>query len=72
MSAREALQPLTEVVSERVGREIGFWRGELERPWREGRPEPPARAGRWIGLGLAVGAAVAGIVAAFRVERPRQ
>jgi len=65
-----ALRPLAEEVGERVGREVGFWRGELERPWREGRPERAARAGRWIGLGLALTATVAGLVAALRVERP--
>lgn len=35
---------------------------EVTRPWREGRSGTPAEAGRWLGLGLAVGAAVVGIV----------
>jgi len=70
MSLIEALQPLAEAVGERVGHEVGFWRGELERPWRDGRSEPAARTGRWIGLGLAVGAALVGLAAAIRVERP--
>jgi hypothetical protein len=36
-------------------------RNEIVRPWRRGRRTPEAEAGRWLGLGLAVGAAVFGI-----------
>lgn len=35
---------------------------EVTRPWRQGRSGTAAGAGRWLGLGLAVGAAVVGIV----------
>lgn len=70
MSVRESIQPLTEAAGDLVSDEIDYWRGELERPWRDGSQDPAARIGRWIGVGLAVGAVVAGLVAAFRVERP--
>ena len=70
MSVIDALQPFAEAVGERIGHEIGIVRSELERPWRDGRSEPAARTGRWIGLGLAVGAALVGLAAALRVERP--
>ena len=36
-------------------------RDELARPWHRGRQIPEAEAGRWIGLGLAVGALVVGV-----------
>lgn len=36
-------------------------RNEIVRPWRRGRGTPEAEAGRWLGLGLAVGAAVVGL-----------
>lgn len=48
----------------------GF-RRELSRPWREGRSGRAAETGRWVGVGLAVGAFVAGVAAAIRVERRR-
>ena len=35
-------------------------RNEIVRPWRRGRGTPEAEAGRWVGLGLALGAAVLG------------
>lgn len=34
---------------------------EIARPWRRGRQTPEAEAGRWFGLGLAVGAAALGV-----------
>ena len=34
---------------------------EIARPWHRGRRTPEAEAGRWVGLGLALGAAVLGI-----------
>jgi len=70
MSLRDTLAPVAEYASDRIADEVDYWRDELERPWREGGTEPAARVGRWIGLGLAVGALVAGVVAALRVERP--
>lgn len=36
-------------------------RNEIARPWRRGRRTPEAEAGRWFGLGLAVGALVLGV-----------
>ena len=70
MTLRDRVRPLADTASELVSTELEYWRGELERPWREGPREPAARIGRWVGLTLAIGAAVAGIVAAIRVERP--
>ena len=34
---------------------------EFARPWRRGRLTPEAEVGRWVGLGLAVGALVFGL-----------
>lgn len=70
MSVRDSIQPLANAATDLVTSEIDYWRDELERPWRDGRQEPAARIGRWVGLGLAVGALIAGVVAAARVERP--
>ena len=69
MSVRDSIRPLAEMATDLVTDEVEYWRGELERPWREGSEEPAARLGRWVGVGLAVGALVAGIAAAVRVER---
>jgi len=70
VSVREVVGPVARWTGGLVAGEVAYWRDELERPWREGGDEPAARVGRWIGLGLAVGAVVAGVVAALRVERP--
>lgn len=70
MSVRDVVGPVAEHAGELIAGEVDYWRTELERPWREGGDEPAARVGRWIGVGLAVGALVAGVVAALRVERP--
>lgn len=70
MNVREVVGPLAQRAGDLVSAEAAYWRRELQRPWREGSDEPAARVGRWIGLGLAVGALVAGVVAALRVERP--
>ena len=35
-------------------------RNEIARPWRRGRSTPEAEVGRWVGLGLAMGALVLG------------
>ena len=70
MSLRDTVTPIAEGAVELVTSEVMHWRDELERPWREGRQTPEARIGRWIGLSLAVGALVAGVAAAMRVERP--
>lgn len=47
-------------------------RRELERPWRTGRKGAAAEAGRWLGVGLAVGAFVAGVGAALYAEWRRR
>jgi len=70
VSLRDAVRPIADGASELVTTEIDYWRDELERPWRDGPSQPAARIGRWIGLTLAIGAAVAGVAAALRVERP--
>lgn len=62
---RRALGLLREEAESRVGE----FRRELARPWREGRSGAPAELGRWLGLGAAVGAAVAGLAAAIYVAR---
>lgn len=36
-------------------------RDEIARPWRRGRGTPEAEVGRWVGLGLAVGALALGV-----------
>ena len=38
---------------------------EIARPWPRGRRLPEAEAGRWLGLGLAVGALLAGAALAL-------
>lgn len=53
-------------------RRVRGWQRELERPWVRGRPGRAAEAGRWIGLGLAVGAFVAGVGAALYTEWRRR
>ncbi len=35
-------------------------RDEITRPWHRGRRTPEAEAGRWVGLGLALGSALLG------------
>ena len=70
MSVGDSIRPLADAAADLVTSEIDYWRDELERPWREGGQQPAARIGRWLGLGLAVGALVAGVAAAMRVERP--
>lgn len=70
MSIKDTILPLAEGATDAVTAEVDYWRSELERPWRDGGGEPAAKIGRWIGLTLAVGAAVAGITAALRAERP--
>ncbi len=44
-------------------------RRELARPWREGADGPAAETGRWIGVALAAGAFLFGVIAAARVAR---
>jgi len=70
MTERDFVRPMFATARDVVSAEIDYWRDEMARPWNEGGSGRAARIGRWIGLGLATGAAVAGIVAALRVERP--
>lgn len=42
---------------------------ELTRPWREGRPGTAAEIGRWLGLGAALAAFVAGVGAGLRATK---
>lgn len=69
--ARRAARRTTRRVRYLATRRVRGWRRELERPWREGRKGTPAEVGRWIGLGLAVGAFVAGVGAAVYADWPR-
>ena len=45
-------------------------RDEIARPWRRGRGTPEAEVGRWVGLGLAVGALVVGAGLAILATLP--
>ncbi len=69
---KELIRPLADAAADMASAELAWWRRELERPWREGRPETAARVGRWIGIGLALGAVAGGALAALRVSRPRR
>ncbi len=50
-------------------REVRRARHELSVPWREGAEGPAAETGRWIGVALAAGAFLVGVIAAVRVTR---
>ena len=45
-------------------------RDEIARPWRRGRGTPEEEVGRWVGLGLAVGALVVGVGLAIIATLP--
>lgn len=70
MKPGEVAGPAAEVARELLAGELDYWRDEITRPWRRGRPGPWAETGRWIGTGLAAGAIALGAVAALRAERP--
>ncbi len=70
MEPRHLAGPVADVAREIISDEVEYWRREITRPWRTGRPGHWAEVGRWIGTGLAVGAAVWGVIAAVRAERP--
>lgn len=59
---------LGSAVTAAARRRLRAWQRELEDPWVRGRSGDAAEAGRWIGLGLAVGAFVAGVGAAMYSE----
>lgn len=71
MSLGDAVRPAARAVGSVVSAEVERRKRELTRPWREGRSGTAAEIGRWIGVGLAVGAFVGGVLAAIRVERSR-
>ncbi len=71
MDPRRLAGPAAEVARELISDEVEYWRREVTRPWRTGRPGRWAEVGRWLGTGLAVGAAVWGVIAAVQAERLR-
>lgn len=68
---RRGTDRIARVVGEIAREEAAELRDELLRPWRRGRSGTPARVGRWVGLGLALGAVVAGVTAAVWAHRQR-
>ena len=70
MSGRDLVRPALRSAGKLVEDELDYWRGELLGPWEGGRSGRPAEVGRWIGVGLAAAAALAGLIAALRAERP--
>lgn len=60
------------VLAAEARRRLRRWRRELEDPWVPGSAGTAAEAGRWIGVGLAVGAFVAGVGAALYAEWRRR
>lgn len=60
---------LVRLVRGELGERAREARRDLTRPWREGRTGPAAEVGRWLGLGLALGATALGVVAAVRAGR---
>jgi hypothetical protein len=58
------------LVGEVAKHEARVLRREVRRPWIEGDQTPTASFGRWLGLGLALGAILGGIAMAFYAERP--
>ena len=67
---KEIVGPVLGPAKEFVSGELDYWRDELTGPWVRGRPGQTAQIGRWIGLGLAAVATVAGVIAALRAEPP--
>lgn len=67
--AAEAGEAALRLVAGAVGDGAGALKRRMAAPWREGREGPAAEAGRWIGVGLAVGAFVAGVAAALYAAR---
>lgn len=72
MSLANAARPVARAVGSLVSAEVERRKRALTRPWREGRSGTAAEVGRWIGVGLAVGAFVGGVIAAIRFERSRR
>lgn len=64
-TAGRLLRPVSRV----AGREVRRARRELSAPWREGAEGAAAETGRWIGVGLALGAFLFGVVAALQATR---
>ena len=66
----EAGKELARAAGDTARSEVDRWQHEIGRPWRTGRRSTAARTGRWIGLGLALGAIVTGVGLALYLERP--
>lgn len=65
----EAAGRLLRPVRAAAEREVRRARHELAAPWREGAEGPAAETGRWIGVALAAGAFLFGVLAAVQVTR---
>lgn len=69
MDPRHLAGPAADLARELFSEEVEYWRSEITRPWRTGHPGRWAEVGRWIGTGLAAGAATWGVIAAIQAER---
>ena len=65
-TGRDAVRLVGEVAKD----ETRALKREVRRPWVEGDQTPAGSFGRWLGLGLALGAILGGIALAFYAERP--
>ena len=61
MTRRRDDESLAKLATWAVRNRARALRKEITRPWRRGRGTPEAEVGRWLGLGLAIGAAAIGI-----------
>ncbi len=71
MDARDLFEPIVDTIESLAAEEVEYWTAELGRPWRTGLPGRAASVGRWLGLGLAIGALAVGVGAALRSRKPR-
>ncbi len=60
-STRERRESLAGLAAWAVRDRARALRDEVARPWTQGRRTPEAEAGRWVGLGLALGGVLLGI-----------
>jgi hypothetical protein len=61
MRRKKEEESLAKLASWAVRNRARALREDLARPWHRGRRTPEAEAGRWFGLGLAIGAALLGV-----------
>jgi hypothetical protein len=61
MRRKKEEESLAKLASWAVRNRARALRDDLARPWHRGQRTPEAEAGRWFGLGLAVGAALLGV-----------